>query len=253
LNPERAVLEACLAADSTNLGGVWRQAQITGEDLDAIRAAVSPVQPETYFRKYLAFLRFLLHDDASQIDGHEREAGTQVHRFIARHRAALSRELVIELSARADRALERIESPEARIQARARLANIERIAVPGIYVYALPHYLLHPVSPSGDDVEADRTLLKVGMSDRDTMRRFRQQQRSTELPEDPELLRVYVGDLDTYAVVERQIHELLRAADHRQARGNATGTEWFLTSLKFIDAIAGTLGLRPHDFEAAEG
>jgi hypothetical protein len=104
-----------------------------------------------------------------------------------------------------------------------------------------------------DDVEADRTLLKVGMSDRDTMRRFRQQQRTTELPEDPELLRVYVGDLDSYAVVERQIHELLRAADHRQARGNATGTEWFLTSLKFIDAIAGTLGLRPHDFEATKG
>lgn len=253
MNPRRAIIEACLDADDTNLGGVWRQSQLTGEDLHAIRAEVSPVQPATYFRKYLAFLSFLRDEDASGIDGHERQAGTQIRRFVSRHRAALPSVLATELTDRADQILERIETPEVRSQARARLAKIERIAVPGIYVYALPHYLLHPVAPSVDDVEADRTLMKVGMSDRDTMRRFRQQQRSTELPEDPELLRVYVGELDSYANVERHIHELLRAADHRQARGNAVSTEWFLTSLKFIDAIAGTLGLRPHDFETAAG
>lgn len=49
------------------------------------------------------------------------------------------------------------------------------------------------------------------------------------------------------------MHNLLRAADHRQARGDVTGTEWFLTSLKFLDAMAQSLGLRvisTGDFDA---
>ena len=39
------------------------------------------------------------------------------------------------------------------------------------------------------------------------------------------------------------MHRLLRAADHRQNSGRASGTEWFLTSLKFLDAIATDMGL----------
>lgn len=245
----REVLEACLAVDTTNLGGVWRQLQSVGEDLDAIRQAVSPAQPETYFRKYLGFLRFLIDADEAHVVGHEREAGTQVHRFISRHASALPDSLVGELRLQAERVLDRLNDPEVRERAQRQSLAIERVALPGIYVYALPHYLRHPVVPAMDDVEADRTLMKVGMSDRDTLRRFRQQQRTTELPEDPELLRVFVGNFATYEPVEREFHTLLRAADHRQARGSAVGTEWFLTSLKFIDAVAATLGLRPHDFE----
>ena len=42
---------------------------------------------------------------------------------------------------------------------------------------------------------------------------------------------------------EQSIFELLRAADHRPAVGRAAGTEWFLTSLKFLDAIASTISL----------
>jgi len=232
------------------LGGVWRQLQTVGENLAAIRAAVSPVQPESYFRKYLGFLRFLLESDETQVAGHEREAGTQIHRFVARHTAALPDGTAVELRVSADRILDSLNNPEVRERAQRQAIAIERVALPGIYVYALPHYLRHPVVPAIDDVEADRTLMKVGMSDRDTLRRFRQQQRTTELPEDPELLRVFIGDFASYQPVEQEFHTLLRAADHRQARGTAVGTEWFLTSLKFIDAVAATLRLRPHDFEA---
>ena len=39
----------------------------------------------------------------------------------------------------------------------------------------------------------DRTYLKVGMSENDAIKRFRQQRGSTALPEPPILLRIYVG------------------------------------------------------------
>jgi hypothetical protein len=85
--------------------------------------------------------------------------------------------------------------------------------------------------------------MKVGMSDSDVIRRFRNQERNTSLPEDPELLRIYTGETEMLPL-EQRIHRLLRAADHRQNSGRASGTEWFLTSLKFLDAIAEDLGLK---------
>jgi hypothetical protein len=42
---------------------------------------------------------------------------------------------------------------------------------------------------------------------------------------------------------ETQFHGFLRDADHDGVRGTRTGAEWFLTSLKFLDRIARTLGL----------
>jgi len=40
-----------------------------------------------------------------------------------------------------------------------------------------------------------------------------------------------------------RFHALLSAADHRRNQGRAAGTEWFLTSLRFLDAIAEDMGL----------
>jgi hypothetical protein len=59
----------------------------------------------------------------------------------------------------------------------------------GIYVYALPHYLRYPFDPS-----TGRTLMKVGKSDNDVILRFRNQTRTTALPEEPILLRIYRTD-----------------------------------------------------------
>ena len=56
----------------------------------------------------------------------------------------------------------------------------------GVYVYALPHYIRHPY-----DQASGRTLLKVGRSDSDVIVRFRSQARTTALPEEPILLRIY--------------------------------------------------------------
>jgi hypothetical protein len=45
----------------------------------------------------------------------------------------------------------------------------------------------------------------------------------------------------------------LRAADHVGPQSRAAGTEWFLTSVRFLDKIAQTLGLPiEHVLDAAE-
>lgn len=115
-------------------------------------------------------------------------------------------------------------------------------AVAGIYVYTLPHYYAQPMERSEDALLADKTLMKVGKSDSDVIRRFRQQERNTALPEDPLLLRIYTS-VEGKGDVERRFHLLLSAADHRRNKSRVAGTEWFLTSLKFLDALAADMGL----------
>ena len=78
----------------------------------------------------------------------------------------------------------------------------------GVYVYALPHYIRHP-----NDQASGRTLLKVGCSDRDVIMRFRSQTRTTAVPGEPTLLRIYRTSRDSAAPAEATFHRLLDAAD----------------------------------------
>ncbi|MHA3683743.1 hypothetical protein ACXR2W_05755 [Leucobacter sp. HY1908] len=112
----------------------------------------------------------------------------------------------------------------------------ESVGTSGIYVYTLPHYLKYPV-----DAETGKTYLKVGHSSRDVLHRAGSQGRLTALPEDPILLRIYPSPAS--GETERKFHEWLRMADHHGARTRRGGTEWFLTSTKFLDHIATELGL----------
>lgn len=132
-------------------------------------------------------------------------------------------------------------------------AEIERVRsgasvhanVVGIYVYTLPHYFKNPVEPAADDALSDRTLFKIGKSDADVIKRFNSQLRNTSLPEDPWLVRIYTGT-EGKGDVEKRFHKLVGAADHRRSRGKVAGTEWFLTSLKFLDALASDMNLTRH-------
>lgn len=88
-----------------------------------------------------------------------------------------------ELERRADNEAARIaEDQLAKEQTEAAEARNDT----GVYVYALPHYLRYPVEPS-----TGRTLMKVGRSDSDVIRRIRNQTRTTALPEEPILPRIY--------------------------------------------------------------
>ena len=108
----------------------------------------------------------------------------------------------------------------------------------GVYVYALPHYIRHPY-----DQASGRTLLKVGRSDSDIIVRFRSQTRTTALPEEPILLRIYRTSGASAAPAEATFHRLLDAADHSRTIGRSAGREWFLTHTRFLDEIARTLRL----------
>lgn len=88
--------------------------------------------------------------------------------------------------------------------------------------------------------------MKVGRSDRDVVQRMRDQARTTALPEEPVLLRIYPTDetADT-TQIENRIHKTLRAFDHGRAVERMAGRAWFLTTTQALDAVADLMGLTP--------
>lgn len=106
---------------------------------------------------------------------------------------------------------------------------------PGVYVYTYSLYLDNPISP-----EDGRTLFKIGASHVDVHQRLAAQKNQTPVPDDMQTLRIFsCGD----AIKEEQkFHRILTAAVHHHDNPRA-GTEWFLTRLELIDAIAESLGL----------
>lgn len=144
----------------------------------------------------------------------------------------------------------RAEDPEAEAEevskAVAKTEAAENAGVPGIYVYTLPHYLKHRI-----DEETGKTLLKVGHSARDAYYRAGSAGRLTALPEDPILLRIYPAQES--AAREKDFHAWLRDADHSTGRTRRAGSEWFVTSTKFLDRIAASLGLEVRVVNEIEG
>lgn len=97
----------------------------------------------------------------------------------------------------------------------------------GVYVYSYPSYM-------PQDELKGVGLYKVGAST-DIDSRVFGQGRSTEVPEDPQILRRFYSDEPL--VLESMFHKILKAADmqHKTAKG---GTEWFRCTLFMIDTIA---------------
>ena len=238
-------IRAALLKDGTRMGDVCRALEL-GKTPAEIAAELGTQTPN-FVNKYKRFARAIETGSLPLAPTMIRECGTAMRGFLNRNLELLSPETIAILEDRIS-ALKSIRiDPEAEesedLRIRQRTQRAERQAVPGIYVYTLPHYRKHPVEPAVDESLAHRTLMKVGMSDSDVIKRFRHQERNTSLPEDPELLRIYTGGSEMLAL-EQRMHRLLRAADHRQNTGRASGTEWFLTSLKFLDAIAEDMGLK---------
>ena len=118
-------------------------------------------------------------------------------------------------------------------QAQARTQEAESSGTVGVYVYVLPHYLRHPT-----DVDSGRTLFKVGHSNSDVIRRFRDQKRTTALPEEPILMRIYeTGSKDSHAM-EQKFHKAITSAGHHRSTSQTAGREWFETDLEFLDQLA---------------
>lgn len=121
----------------------------------------------------------------------------------------------------------------------------------GVYVYTFPTYLMVPVKS-----DPERFWLKIGQTGRVVNKRVSEQLRSTAMPEDPVILRVYtdpkgdsVGSEVDYGALEKKFHKLLMSAGHSKTLARTGGTEWFATTLEFLDEIAETLDL---DIETRE-
>jgi hypothetical protein len=235
----RAELEAYLESDPSALGDVWRRTR-DGETPLQIQDARGTTHPN-FVWNFNRVARALL-------DGNLPTAPSVALACARKFRRILkTSELSYEARAVLSANLRELERRSGDIQAIAKeeraalksTTEAEAAAPTGIYVYALPHYLRYPYDP-----ESERTLLKVGHSERDVIQRFRAQTRTTALPEEPILLRVYECPDSSTATAERKIHQILEAADHSRSTARTGGTEWFLTSLRLLDVLATTLNLK---------
>lgn len=238
----RRELEDVLQSEDNLLGDVFRRRK-AGETPEQIQAARGASRPN-FVWSYERILKAFLDGDLPTAPTVSLQVARALRGFLTRNELSseaqglLKHNLLILQTAATNEGARESEDRAAR----AVTSEAEARAVPGIYVYALPHYIRYPY-----DEESGRTLMKVGMSNRSVLQRFSQQTRTTALPEDPVLLRVYPTQGETGSATERQFHELLEAADHERSRARTGGTEWFLTSLRFLDAIAKTVGLEIKD------
>lgn len=233
----KAEIEQLILSDTSLLGEVYRNLR-DGMTPDQIRESRG-AERDRFVWNYQRAHKALLDGDLPTAPKVAQAVSRSFRRLLRLNELSLATQETLEtnasvLDARAKRGAVRVlEDQEAQIATE----EAEAVAPTGIYVYTLPHYWHYPFDPN-----SGRTLMKVGRSDRDAVRRFRQQTRTTALPEDPILLRIYETDEDSLTA-ERLFHELLEAADHDRSTARTGGREWFLTSVKFLDKIADTLKL----------
>jgi T5orf172 domain len=234
----RSELRVLLAADESRLGQVYRLLE-QGLGADAVAEQLG-VGTSSFVWNYGRTIRALLDNDLPVAPTVALAAARTFRSFL--RTASLSaptrtylQDTVNELERRAND-VERREEETQRAKEQTQEAESRNEA--GIYVYALPHYLRYPFDP-----DSGRTLLKVGRSDSDIIVRFRTQTRTTALPEEPILLRIYRVTGMATSPVESSFHRLLEAADHNRSVARSAGREWFLTSTRFLDEIARILGL----------
>jgi hypothetical protein len=246
----RDEVERLLAEDQTRMGDVYRLDR-EGQSAAAIAQALG-VDTTGFVSNYKTAIAALLDGDVPRSPTLSAQVASRVRAWLKK--PGLSAELRDRLNELHATLQVHSEDSAARSvedsQAKQRTAEAEQSRTPGIYVYTLPHYLRHPYEP-----ESGRTLLKVGRSERDTYERAYTQGRITALPEDPILLRVYPVLAGDTATVEGEFHAWLTDADHDRSRSLRGGSEWFLTSTKFLDRIARSKGLDIHvvtEFEAGE-
>lgn len=227
----RAEVERILAQDQSVLGNVWRYEQegLTPTEMME-REGVGTVG---FVYSYRSLIRTLVNGEVPSSPTLSIQNARRVRSWLKK--LPLSDELRSDLvdlesrlMSRGSDAAAQSDEVDAAVQ---ETKKAEADGTPGIYVYTLPHYLRYPVDP-----DSRRTLLKVGHSSTDAYYRAGSQGRLTALPEDPILLRIYPAEAS--AAVEKEFHEWLRAADHSGTRTQRGGSEWFLTSTKFLDRIA---------------
>jgi hypothetical protein len=234
----RAELQALLEADESRLGDVYR-ALNRGLNADAIAEELG-VATSNFVWNYQRTIGALIDRDLPTAPTVALQTARRISGLLKRGKLSPSARNYLEanwseLERRANDEGARVVEVE---RAKAQTEQAEARNESGIYVYALPHYVRYPYDP-----ESGRTLMKVGRSDSDVIQRFRNQTRTTALPEEPILLRIYRTQGGATSDLETSFHRLLNAADHAQSVARTAGREWFLTTTRFLDEIARVLRL----------
>ena len=243
----REEVERALSKDETRLGEVWRLKGLKPKEIAEKLNVNSWEFVYNRRRDIKAIEEGILPDSPSPAE----RCGSTLRGFINNHRASFSDATVSLLQDRANECDRRAKDPTKREEQEQKPEHQTSAAAeprgPGIYVYALPRYIDHPIEKSNKDKTNDRTYLKVGVSENDAIKRFQQQARSTVLPEPPILLRIYAGSEGVdLAKVEKNIHKYLENFGHFSNKKQGAGKEWFLTNLKSLDSIAELLNLKTH-------
>ena len=250
----RSEVEAALDRNDKNLGKVWA---FRKEGLERKEIAAR-IGQQAY--NYWACLDGILDGAVPSGPSLAAQAASALRGFARKNRLSDStREILYDRAEACENRSydpERVDAEDRALQQRTATAEKQRAT--GIYVYSLPHYRRRPVLPAtgedDDSVTRDRTYYKVGKSDDDVIRRFRQQSTQTVLPEPAALFRVYETSKEGAGVVEGKFHDHLEAAGHvRQRRPKGTGKEWFLTNLTFLDSIARLLDLPVRKVDEEDG
>jgi len=236
-----AELVLFLEHDETLLGEVYRKKRdgISNDEIQKVQGAAYP----NFIWNYQRHIRSLLQGDIAKKISILNE--TAIHFRRALKYPGISNDAKVYLNLGLQEIDERRNDSnlleKTTKQVLMSSGNLEKSFTPGIYVYSLMHYLNYPYHP-----DSGRTLMKVGKSDRDVITRFREQTRTTALPEEPVLLRIYeiTNTSSELTEIEKIFHSLLEAADHHRSTARTAGTEWFLTSLKFLDKVADTLKMK---------
>jgi hypothetical protein len=238
----RQEIETILLDEGTQLSDIWRRTQ-EGESPEQIRVALGN-QRTNFVWNYLRIGKVIVEGDLPTAPTVAQQCARTLRRFLKEHAFSPGARSILEdrLKVLESRVADPVARSEEEQAARSATKEAEERGEPGVYVYSLPHYIRYPY-----DEESGRTLLKVGKSDRDMIRRFREQVRTTALPEDPVLLRIYPMDQGMATEKEKVFHRLLEAADHDRSKARTGGTEWFLTTTKFLDEVARTLDLEVRD------
>lgn len=181
----RKELQAYLAADSSRIGEVYRLVEEgLAADVIAERLEGGAAGAWQYRRMVSAVL-----------DGNLPTAPTVVLAAARQYRTVLKAPTLSAaarsyLQANLDKLERRASDPPAWTKKYSRPASRPSKPRPATRSAStstpLPHYIRHPY-----DQASGRTLLKVGRSDSDVIVRFRSQTRTTALPEEPILLRIY--------------------------------------------------------------
>ena len=232
----RTEVERLLAEDDTVLGRYWRYSQegLTKEAMSEREGLATTGWTSNY--EYL--VQNLRDGRIAKSPSGARQSASRIRSWLKQKQLSPQLRAALEEQEQVLNAIAEDKDAQAAEEAVAVEATkaAEATLTPGVYVYTLPHYLKYPYDP-----ETGRTLLKVGHSGVDAYYRAGSQGRLTALPEDPILLRIYPSDASANA--EAQFHAWLRDADHPGSRARRGGSEWFVTSTKFLDRVARSLNL----------